>query len=1474
MEKNNPVRGTFVALLLIFVGLSTHVLGQGLKTPTISLEGSEREAYIGQLSFQSPAITITVDGDATLAYRFKKTFSIEGGTDGVDKDGKAISKDEATGTYVMKRYGNVVIGDKAGTVKVNIAIAPTDAYDKLYGTASTSYTIKIPKVSPTIKSKTADHVVLYYWEQNGQPTGQPMQVPEFTLSYVANNVTVDVSQYFDVTAALTGEATGDFTLSSDNYKLTPNVPASENGEYTTEITYTFTPKKGFEDTYKTMTKSITVTAKKLANGEKIPTKAYFKPGKKPKTIEVKDENGNIEQKTYQQFTYAGKWGGEAFVPLECVVEDMYGNDITSIMGTPDITVADRTGLAEGETYTKTSVYGPYNGMGGTKGVDVITYKFPQYYNEHYADCEASYELLILPRVPKVQITPDPATLELTAGTKIDYNNRFEVIGVFYDELKEETVYIPYGNSGDYGGMSYAFEFKYDDKDKIIVENFPHMDTHYEEITDQNDGTWCKYITVNDYGTDKNWTLTFAEAGSYSLRYEIFPYNSDYWDTGSEVLSVTYMVSEKIQGKLIVDPEEVVTYNNDTQDFNEPEAKVVDVFGEDITENYNLTYEIISDEGGTGTKIDPNTGEVTIGNTGSGDVTIKITATPKEEDGKYTGCEGTYIIHVKDNSGLSGKWYEIIKRDTPDDQYMGKLHFIGKGTLAAGYTIKKGIPGLDITFGKYGGYEIELLEDASEGSSTEEYGSEDVIGKNKHFMQGATVETDGEGFPTNGLFYELNPYTNGFLTVDAKWEVGHEYVLIARNGNDIWKETFVPQASESKGDHKFRFALMAGTTYYLYDNGSDTDESSLHVHGVSFEPAFLFNRVDDTGYTTATKFMNGYSGSVPKLLYKPADNVNFTSADENYAVIDSKTGIITTNKKTPSNDRVKITGTVTSAYADGIYKAPSYDLFIGDIPSFWVEDGMSYGIGQRVSTTNIATNISMIFGGWQQGEKRPYIKGGTTSDLMDEWNVAKMDSAGQNNRTIDGFKYATSGKQNPLDENGASFKFGTGNQQAFKVPCRGTYLKFEPEESGTLIVYLVQNGICQYNGDPSTKPETKTKIKWNPVFIMDESGKDVELLPEDNWTGIDLPTKGSNPSYYTEGIYRCAIDDPAVGGWDWESEFLKEGNGSEKDKTALMNAWAKGGKGGDETIYKTDKGGYVTVSKAYTRYALHVKSGKTYFISQNGSKLFLCGFSFVPDGYGDGYTAGTSVPQNKEDLNDTSQSKAALSQEEFVDVTLNRAFEADKWSALCLPFSVNETQFKSIFGDDAKIITFDFLLEDATAHYTQHVYHMIEAGRPYFVKPTKTINQGELKFERVSFEGVEAMAIEGIGPKSPYIYTFVGTYSPVKMPSYAYYMAADNTLHRQSNAAEIKGYRAYLKAPEGSNGRAEIKGFSINNGDEEEDGGGTTDITDVFGDDPSGNTTAHTGKVVNIQGQTVRQNADLKGLPKGIYIVNGKKYTVK
>ena len=121
------------------------------------------------------------------------------------------------------------------------------------------------------------------------------------------------------------------------------------------------------------------------------------------------------------------------------------------------------------------------------------------------------------------------------------------------------------------------------------------------------------------------------------------------------------------------------------------------------------------------------------------------------------------------------------------------------------------------------------------------------------------------------------------------------------------------------------------------------------------------------------------------------------------------------------------------------------------------------------------------------------------------------------------------------------------------------------------------------------------------------------------------------------------------------------------------------------------------------------------------------------------------------------------------------------------------------------------------------------------------------------------------------YVWTGTYQQMSLPKNAYFVAQnpDNgkTVIKQNVSVKSKtnGYHAYLVA---ASGETPVKALSIDyDGVDEEV---TTGIDDIMADltDPE-----TTGKVYNLGGQLVSRNG-LQSLPKGIYIMNGKKYVVK
>ena len=105
------------------------------------------------------------------------------------------------------------------------------------------------------------------------------------------------------------------------------------------------------------------------------------------------------------------------------------------------------------------------------------------------------------------------------------------------------------------------------------------------------------------------------------------------------------------------------------------------------------------------------------------------------------------------------------------------------------------------------------------------------------------------------------------------------------------------------------------------------------------------------------------------------------------------------------------------------------------------------------------------------------------------------------------------------------------------------------------------------------------------------------------------------------------------------------------------------------------------------------------------------------------------------------------------------------------------------------------------------------------------------------------------------YNFIGTYEPISPSGECYYLTQGNTIRPLSSGGTIKSFRGFFK--KNSPAAAQARSISID--------GIVTAINEVeFGESllpPS-------GKVYNINGQYIGD--DLEALPKGVYVVNGKK----
>ena len=1222
---------------------------------------------------------------------------------------------------------------------------------------------------------------------------------------------------------------------------------------------------------------------------------------------------------------------------------------------------------------------------GSYSVNVYCQVYPNVYNDaakvKYNASEDKYEFEIKPRPVKIMLTPSAKDVKITKDTKINMLNRFEVIGVHVPEIddtkfgrkKGEQYELRHNSEATDFGCEYTIKFKRGD---VRIDNYPYEDADHHIVVDKdgnridnpdsyNGDKWDIYWSVMGHNTDNCWTMSFLKTGPVDLTYSMYPYNIGYFEdgTGTTTLNETFNIQDKVTPTITVTPDPIIIYTSDKEFPTQPNITVTDGLGNDIQKYYDLK---LSDESkktleAAGITIDDKGDFIISGKLVNGDYSdLTFIATPKEgcED-KYNQGETTFRIIVKDLGqeqrfswavyNSHGSSIGTGTSNIPEEDHVhGKLVLTGAGVVNGGYTIDA-IPGLTVQFGT-------LAKATGEDATVEDpwiaKASDDG---NKVVIYGDPVEIDREtGLPVDGTFYILTPRTNGFLTIDAKFKEGNNIVLTDAKGKE--KQSIDVKTTEKK-PVQFRYPIFANTTYYLYNEGDANSYEPLKIHGISFEPGFITLRNDMKPIESATAYANGYAGALPTLTssttavdefvaYNITGNLNSGENIADYAEISKEYGTVTTKSKGTNSkftngtkfiehhgalnlkeDYMKVYAEVKSAYKGStIKKVPAYDLYIGDIPTYIMENGYTPNVLERISTTNYPTHIRAFFGGWEDGENRPYIKNNKINEtdetkiemLVDSWKTSKMDSVGSNQRVIDNFSFGSFGTQNATSETvNGTFVYDKNNEdQTYNVPCRGTYVQFEPNESGTIAVYIIQNGMVAYDGDPdNAKKSGINKLKLNPVFITDETGTPVELA---EWTHS---LEGSNTDAYTEAVIRCSYADiekdcGEVNLTDKSADTAKEllekvGYIGSDAQAATIN------KGDHQQVYDIAKvldpnavpgsKGYSVITKAYTRYSFRVKAGKSYFLFMNGSKLGNDGFAFMPDGWTPDRTPAelTTVILDEKGTVEGSKDQFIGKEKDFkyydktVNVKLYHSFTGGQWTALSLPFSVNESQFKKIFGNDAWAISLDEVAGKATvsgeevnnvALFTQHNYHWIVAGRPYFVRPGKDFQQvfddeaaggrQYIEIDSVTFEhatynsatnGEGFIAAKNLVNKKTN-FNFRAIYEPTPIKAGDYFLGTkdgQSSLYRATKETKLPGYRAFI-SNESTNG-ARIGSFAF--GDINEDGDrNTTGIDEVyeFYDNGMNKKLAKKKGIFSIDGVKVADSAaDLDKLPAGVYIINGQ-----
>ena len=462
-----------------------------------------------------------------------------------------------------------------------------------------------------------------------------------------------------------------------------------------------------------------------------------------------------------------------------------------------------------------------------------------------------------------------------------------------------------------------------------------------------------------------------------------------------------------------------------------------------------------------------------------------------------------------------------------------------------------------------------------------------------------------------------------------------------------------------------------------------------------------------------------------------------------------------------------------------------------------------------------------------------------------------------------------------------------HEKTFALPAMGSFFKFEPEANGKLTVFVEQQGAI-HNVGGKLYPE---KIRKRPVYFLDETGKSIPAkyaytsskVNKADWTKIQQTNNTSNDNFYTKDYmdklqkyYQDIIDGNNKSFTNFNSAVAD----ADKHKALTLgtsiqpiivlheesNANILVGDGMSETGDKNyDNTGYMLISEGYVTYTFPVEAGKTYYLFASRTKLALSGFCFDKDPSYD--TDVTSVTLDGNVNNTDAISKLEVGKQ--YNVTLNnRTFRSGRWYAVVLPFSVSQKQMKSVFGNDVKVLHYSDV-EGTDLNLFEHFYQMIVGGTPVLVKPSQDVTNPV--FNNVTLTSQKVVDIENTGFKC------TGSWDDVDFPAYSYFIDAktnsfylyDPTKVEKNTVKPHAGaFRSWIIST--STNPSEAKQLTMHiNGIEEQ--GETTAIWNAI----SGNDDAATATkgIYNLSGQ--KMNAvDTRSLPKGIYIVNGKKFIVK
>ena len=717
--------------------------------------------------------------------------------------------------------------------------------------------------------------------------------------------------------------------------------------------------------------------------------------------------------------------------------------------------------------------------------------------------------------------------------------------------------------------------------------------------------------------------------------------------------------------------------------------------------------------------------------------------------------------------------------------------------------------------------------------------------------------------------------------------------------------------------RYRFAKMSddieAPTFHINSSDALTEYTFKDDEDTSDRPITIKARyVDDNGdvqtideKSTTHSIYYTLDGSTPtdnSYLYEGPFTV--------HGGVNTVTAAVYANKGSNADNSISDYSTLT-------LRSTNYNLWKTD------EDNCPGGV---LNNTHQELKGDITIGGETIKDKTLLnIDFGGINSSKDNWDryTAKEPAKGS---PVDGIGlYSIAPDTDAKDEEGVLYNHKKAAQEqthisTFGLPAKGAYTKLEPQFSGKLTIWCYQEGALYYSNRieglaGNEECFNNQFLRKRPVYFIDEAG--VSLKPIDvfasgtlsnNWNRLDSNNfldKGGNQNgidqtlftkEQTQNIYHMfynVISSKVSNGISQKPTgpslneyitYLHDGSNDLKKQVAGYQVGSS-----DEADDVTDGTGVCLPSGSYIRYTFNVQAGKTYYFFGWMTKVGIRGIGFEPakeEGTGtpslDIYTSNAQSADNNSEKNVFSDKL-----NKTYNVTVKRTFKQKTWTTLVLPFSISESQMKQVFGDETEVLHYR-TIEGTTMYFFKHYHQMLVAGTPVLIYPqgkragvedesdivNPTFNQVTIEKAEATDKPCNDYGYEGTTNQD---FQMVGSFTPQKVTDGNYYVSNTGSVKRLMNSKDgyimLSGTRAYIIGTKADGTLTSLDSYAktaFDNPVATPLNGGTTGIDLIGIDNGTEQASQASSAVYNLNGQLVNKSGSLKNLPKGIYIINGKK----